>query len=148
MNEYGIEEISLEGYQLVRGQLFANTPEPTMSIWYSSIAFNVACYSALNDSGAIQLRVHHTDRKIVIVPCPSKDRDAVNWQKAPDKQKSRKIECSKFAHQLYDLWGLNKDARYRAPGKLVTADKKVMILFDFTDPEVWEGTKLANSLAK
>ena len=49
MNDYGIDEISLEGFQLVHGQLFANTPEPTMSIWYSSIAFNVACYAALND---------------------------------------------------------------------------------------------------
>lgn len=146
MNDYGIDEISLEGFQLVHGQLFANTPAPTMSIWYSSIAFNVACYSALNDCGAIQLRVHHTERKIVIAPCPSKDRDAVNWQKAPGTQKSKKIECSKFAHPLFERWGLNKDARYRAPGKLVMADKKIMILFDFSDPEVWEGSKTANTL--
>ena len=25
------------------------------------------------------------------------------------------------------------------------ADKKVMILFDFSDPEVWESTKMANA---
>lgn len=144
-NEYGMDEISLEGFHLVQGQMFTNTPEPSMSLWYSGVAFNVACYAMLNDCGSIQLRVHHTQKKILISPCPSKDRDAVNWQKSPDKQKSKKLECSKFAHPLYERWELNKNARYRAPGKLVMADKKVMILFDFSDPEVWESTKTANA---
>lgn len=144
--DYGISEISLDGFQVVRGQLFARAPEPSMSIWYSSISFNVACYSALNDCGAIQLLVHSAQRKIIVKPCPSKDRDAVNWQKTPGKHKSKKIECSKFMHHVFELWGLDKDYHYRATGKLVMADKKVMLLFDFSEPETWRGMKMVNAL--
>ena len=144
--DYGMSEISMEGFQLVRGQLFSKAQEPFMSIWYSSISFNKACYTALNDCGAIQLMVNSSQRKIIVKPCPSKDRDAINWQQISGKYKSKKIECSSFMHQIFDLWGLNKELHYRATGKMVMADKKVMLLFDFSKPEPWRGMKMVNAL--
>lgn len=145
-HDYAMSEISLDGFQLVRGQLFARTPEPSMSIWYSSISFNAACHQALNDCASIQFLVHSERRRIIIKPCPSKDQDAVNWQKASGKHKSQKIECSKFMHQVFELWGLDKDYHYRATGQLVMADRKVMLLFDFSEPEAWQGMKMINTL--
>ena len=38
---------------------------------------------------------------------------------------------------LNKMWGWNIDYIYRAQGKLVTAGNKVMLLFDFTEPENW-----------
>ena len=49
-------------------------------------------------------------------------------------------------HQIFDLWGLNKELHYRATGQMVMADKKVMLLFDFSKPEAWRGMKMVNAL--
>ena len=47
-------------------------------------------------------------------------------------------------HQIFDMWGLDKELHYRANGKLVTADRKIMLLFDFNRPEAWRGLKMVN----
>ena len=65
-NDYGISEINMDGFQVVRGQLFSRMLEPFMSIWYSSISFNAACYSALNECAAIQLLVNSHDRRVLV----------------------------------------------------------------------------------
>ena len=47
-----------------------------------------------------------------------------------------------FTKSLYEAWGWNEKLRYRTVGKLVKYDRKLMLLFDFSHPEVWEGMKL------
>ena len=142
----GASEINLQGFQIVRGQMFNRQSEPAMTMWYSSASFNTACYSALNDCTSIQMLVNSDEKKIIVRPCPSKDKDAVTWLTAADKVKYKKIECSRLTHQLFDLWGLKKDLRYRASGKLVVADQKVMLMFDFANCEIWRGQKMVNSI--
>ena len=51
----------------------------------------------------------------------------------------RKLDCKHFTMPLYEAWGWDRLNVYRATGQLVTADKKVMLLFDFTYPENWRG---------
>lgn len=147
MNQAG-NAISMEGFQLVSGQMFSRVLEPSMSIWYSSISFNTACYSALNDCGCIQLMVNSKAKRILITPCPAKDKDAITWLKPTDRHKYKKIECSKFTHQLFDVWGLDKELHYRTNGKLVTSGNRVMLLFDFTAPEHWRGLKMVNGIGQ
>ena len=40
--------------------------------------------------------------------------------------------------RIYEMWGWDPDFTYRAPGRLVTVDSKVMLLYDFSSPEQWE----------
>lgn len=35
------------------------------------------------------------------------------------------------------MWGWEKNYVYRAIGRIVAADNKVMLLFDFREPESW-----------
>ena len=146
--EYGISEINLDGFQLVQGNYFGRQSSPAMSIWYSSISFNAACYQALNECNSVQVLVNGNSRCILIKPVSSSDKDALTWAVPPEKHKYRKIECSKLTHQLFDLWKLNKELHYRTNGRLVVADKKVMLMFDFTAPEVWRGMKLVNEFER
>lgn len=145
-DEFNINEISLEGYQIVRGQYFSRQIEPSLTLWYSSIAFNLASFSALNNCESISIMINSNTRCVIIKPVSSKDRDAVNWLKPPDSQKYRKLECSKFTRQLFELWGWDKDLHYRTNGRLVSADKKLMLLYDFSKPEAWRGLKLVNDI--
>ena len=58
------------------------------------------------------------------------------------KPKTTKMECSLFARHLFTKWGWDDTYQYRTNGKLVKFDKKLMLLFDFNRPEIWQGTKL------
>ena len=56
----------------------------------------------------------------------------------------RNMESRRFGEQVYKSWGLDMDYNYRAVGRLVTANQKVMMLFDFNDAEIWKTKKVGN----
>jgi hypothetical protein len=143
-DEFNINEISLNGFQVVRGLYFSRQLEPSFTIWYSSVAFNMAAFSALHNCESISILINSDTRCVIIKPITSKDRDAINWLKPPDYQKHQKLECARFTHQLFDLWQWDKELHYRTNGRLVTSDKKLMLIFDFSRPEVWRGLKMVN----
>lgn len=139
---FDVTDISLDGFQVVRSQYFSRLIEPAMTLWLTGIAFNVAAYSALNNCETVQILVNNKDKSILIKPVSSRDDDAVNWIKTPQKPASKKIESSIFGKQIYKSWGLDEKRRYRANGRLVQCDKKLMLLFCFSSCEAWEGTKM------
>ena len=57
------------------------------------------------------------------------------------------MESRRFGDQIYKSWGLDSDYNYRAVGRLVTANQKVMMLFDFNKAEQWKSKRMANNMA-
>ena len=140
--DFVISDVSLEGFQVVRGQYFSRVLEPALTIKPSSLTFSMAAYQALHMCESVQILVNTEDRKILVRPIGSSEPDAVNWIKNMDKPSAKAIECTSFTRTLYDVWRLNPKRRYRTNGKLVKFDKKLMLMFDFTDPDMFEGMKL------
>ena len=135
-----IPEISLDGFQVVSSDMFRQAFrlfEPAMTLWKNSICFSKAAVNALNSCARIRIEVNTIMRRILIVPVNSNDKDGIRWLQSGDNPSGRKIECVQFASQLYKVWGLDPKRTYRAPGKVVSVDRKVMVLFDFNDPENW-----------
>ena len=143
-DEFNFGEISLDGFQVVRGHYFSRQLEPLLTMWYSSISFNMSAFSALHNCESVSIMVNNKTRCVIIKPISSKDKDAINWLKPPENHKYRKLECTRFTQQLFLLWEWNKELHYRTNGRLVTADKKLMLLFDFSRPEVWRGLKMVS----
>ena len=109
--EAKLPDISLEGFQVVRSQYFSRMLEPAMTIRNTSIAFNTISFTALNSCDMVQILVHEKDKSIIVRPVNSKDPDAVNWKK--NSTKYSRLECSAFAKQLFEMWGLDANNRYR-----------------------------------
>lgn len=139
--DFVIRDISMDGFQVIRGRYFSRQLEPALTLWNTAISFNIAAYTALNNCESIQLLVNPDTKRILIKPSLSKDQDAINWIKDPSCPKSAKLECSMFTKQLFEIWGLDQALRYRTNGKLVQFDRKLMLLFDFNHPEIWKGIK-------
>lgn len=136
-----IQEISKEGFQVVSGEMFRRVlrlGQPTVTLWPNSISFSKAALQTLNMCERIRIEVNPTKRCILIVPVTEKDKDNIRWLKTGKEPSARKIECTAFTSQLYDSWGWKKDLAYRVTGRIVTAEKKVMLLFDFSLPESWK----------
>ncbi len=139
-NYTSMPEINIEGFQVVSADLFHHSYrvyEPTITIWYTSICFSKAAVTALNTCERIHVEVNAMQKGLLIVPVTASDKNAIKWLKNSKDPMSRRIECRPFTAQLYKLWGFQQDRAYRAKGRLVTVDNKVMILFDFNDPESW-----------
>jgi hypothetical protein len=141
-DDLNISEISMDGYQVVRGEYFSRVIQPSCSLWYSSIAFNKATFDALNNCDSVSILVHGKARCIIVKPVPSRDQDAVSWLRNNENHKYQKTECSRFTHPIFDLWGWDKELHYRTNGRLVMADKKLMLLYDFSKAEQWRGLKM------
>ncbi len=141
-DDFGMSDVNMEGFQLIRGQYFSRQADPVMTLWKSAVGFNAPSYTALNNCEAVQFFVHPTERKIIIKPSPSKEPDSVNWTKDALQAKTNRLECTMFTRRLFRQWNLDENLRYRTNGKLVRSNRSVMLLFDFTEPEVWDGTKM------
>ena len=139
---YALEEVGLQGFQLVKSQYFARQVDPVMTLWETAVSFGTAAYAALDKCEFVNVYVDYDKRKILIKPTTSKDPDAIKWIKNMDKPASVRLECTLFARHVFEAWKYDKSFRYRTYGKLVQSDKKVMLLFDFTSPEVWKGQKM------
>lgn len=135
-----IQEISIEGFQVVSGEFFKNPQrftEPTSTLWFNSISFNKASLNALNGCERIRIEVNINTKGILIIPVTAKDKDNVRWTKNKKNPITRKIDCTAFTSKLFESWGWDKKLVYRATGRIVTAENKVMLLFEFNKPETW-----------
>ena len=108
-------EISMDGFKVVSIDYFcapARLPVPSFTIWYGSIGFSKQDLLLLNSCENVVLQINSKKHQILVVPSTSKDKNAE--------------------------WGWDRDYNYRTSGKLVTSGNKVMLLFDFSDPESWK----------
>ena len=135
-NELSLDEVSMEGFTIVNGEFFKRLIEPILTIRARSLTFNAAAYKALNLVNSIQIFVHKTNRKILVTPASSDEQNSLVWLKNPADLSSHSLECTSFAHQLYQSYGWIQENAYRSQGRLVTASNKVMLLFDFSNPEI------------
>ena len=93
---------------------------------------------SLNSCERVRIEVNPKTKGLLVIPVTIQDKDGVRWVQGADKITPRKIFCREFSSQLYETWKLNLRYVYRAKGKLVSSDKKVMLLFDFSKPENWQ----------
>lgn len=136
-----IQEISTDGFQVVSGEMFRNVSRlniPSITLWNNSISFNKAAIVALNNCERIRIEVNPKTRCFLLIPVTAKDKDNVKWMKTGRTAQSKRIECKAFTSQLFKNWKWNPDYVYRAAGRIVTAETKVMLLFDFSEPESWK----------
>ena len=142
-----VQEINLDGFKVVGGEMFRAPLRPnmaTVTVWKDRIAFSKAAILMLNKCERVRLSINVNTRSMLATPVSERDADGVRWLKTntPGSQNfeqiTRQITCPDFTGSLYKMWSWSDDCVYRAPGRLVTVNKQVMMLFDFTRAEYWK----------
>ena len=59
-----------------------------------------------------------------------------------DDPKTRRLACEPLTRQIFDGWGWDINYHYRTNGMLVRSEDRLMMLFDFKTPEIWDGMKM------
>lgn len=55
------------------------------------------------------------------------------------------VSGNNFGKQIFSMWEWDEKLRYRVTGKLVMSDNKVLLMFDFSCPDIYEGSKLVKN---
>ena len=97
--------------------------------------------SALNNCEFVRIEVNPKTKCLIVLPVSSSDKNSIRWIKGTKEFSIRNMESKRFGDQVYQAWGLDKEYNYRAVGRLVTANQKVMMLFDFSNAESWKTQK-------
>lgn len=136
-----IEEVSLEGFQIVSSDMFVHLPrknDATCTIWPTRLSFSKLVLSALNNCEFVRIEVNPCTKCLIVLPVTSSDKNSIRWIKGTKEFCIRNMESKRFGDQVYQAWGLDMEYNYRAVGRLVTANQKVMMLFDFSNAESWK----------
>lgn len=142
-----LSEINLDGFQVVSSDFFCSVSRvsaPTLTVWDGSIGFSKQDLLLLNSCENVIIQIHSSEKRILVIPSTSKDKDAIRWIKKTNPLEARKFSCPKLTDKLYDAWGWDKDLIYRTTGRLVTVQNKVMLFFDFSNPEKWKRPEVKN----
>ena len=142
-----VNEISLEGFKIVSGDFFSTVSRvsaPTMTVWDGSIGFSKQDLLLLNSCENVIMQINAPERRVLIIPSSSKDKDSIRWIKKTNPLEARKFSCPRLTDNLYETWGWDKEMIYRTTGRLVTVANKVMLYFDFSSPERWKRPEAKN----
>ncbi len=142
-----VNEISLEGFKIVSGDFFCTVSRvsaPTMTVWDGSIGFSKQDLLLLNSCENVTMQINAPEKRVLIIPSTSKDKDSIRWIKKTNPLEARKFSCPRLTDNLYEAWGWDKEMIYRTTGRLVTVSNKVMLYFDFSSPERWKRPEAKN----
>ncbi len=143
-----LSEINLDGFQVVSSDFFCSVSRvsaPTITVWDGSIGFSKQDLLLLNSCENVIIQIHSLEKRILVIPSTSKDKDAIRWIKKANPLEARKFSCPRLTDKLYEAWGWDKDLIYRATGRLVTVQNKVMLFFDFSNLEKWKRPEVKNA---
>lgn len=90
------EAFSFDGYQVVRGEFFAHTFEPSITFCGSKLYVNMACLNKLPTVEYIQILVNQDTKKLVIRPCREDEKDSFRWCSNTAKRKPKQVICRVF----------------------------------------------------
>ena len=129
-------DFSLDGYQVVREEFFAQTYEPSITLVDYKVYVNTACIRMLSEYDYIQILVNPEVKKLAVRPCSPSDKDSLRWCSATAKRSPRHMSCRIFFAKVFTLMGWDTKDRYKMMGKLIKSKNKLIFVFDLTSPKV------------
>ena len=139
------DDFSFEGYQVVRGEFFANKNEPAISFNNYQLYVNMACIKKLPETDYVQILVNKKENILAIRPCSEDDRDSFLWRsinRSNGKRQPKYITARIFTAMLFEHMGWDHENRYRLIGKLKIAKGVKLFVFDLNSFEVYAKTSI------
>lgn len=131
------ETFSYDGYQVVRGEFFAHTFEPSITFNDNKVYVNMACLKQMPMVEYIQILINQQAKKLVVRPCKEDEKDSFRWCSSTGRRRPKQITCRIFYAKLAEMMQWNPAYRYKILGKMVTANSEQLYIFDLTATEMY-----------
>lgn len=143
------DDFSFDGYQVVRGEFFANKHEPSISFNGYQVYVNTACIRRLPETDYVQILVNKEENMLAVRPCSEDDRDSFLWRsinRNSGKRQPKYITARIFNAMLFEHMGWDHKNRYRLIGKLKVAREVKLFVFDLNAFEVYAKTSAGGEI--
>ena len=131
------DTFSYEGYEVVRGEFFAHTNEPSITFSDQKVSVNTACLKRLPDVEHVQILVNRKEKKLAVRPSSEDEKDSFVWCTKSEKRRPKRITCRIFFAKIMHLMKWNSDYRHKLLGKLVYSNGKYLFIFNLTMPNTY-----------
>lgn len=129
--------LNLEGYQVVRRELFSYTREPAAVFSRCCFYVNTPCLDIFPEHDTMQVLINKEKQSLALFPCPAGQRDALLWCLRTGRRRPRRITCRLFFAMVCSMMGWDPGLRYRALGRVVRDSARKAILFDLNCAEIY-----------
>ena len=132
MNQESIREVA-------RFEYFSCANEPTVTFKFPTVKFSAACLKKLAGFDYVHFIIDRSDKKLIIEPCYSDERNAIRWSSLNlEKSKAKTITCREFYKRIRELMMWSNYCRYKAFGKIAKDENKEIIVFDLKSAIIYK----------
>ena len=130
-------EFDFRGYEIARSQFFESQAKLCSTFSMEKISFTIDCIRKLNNAGMIEVLVHPFKKLIAIRPAGKGTRNAVKWVRYDGRGsiQPKPVPCSACMGTIFDLFGWNKECRYRIHGAAHIKDQEMVLIYHVEDAE-------------
>ena len=127
-------DFSFDGYQVVRGEFFAHTFEPSFTFNNYKVSVNMACIKKLPSVEYVQILVNPEEKKLAVRPCREEEKRLFPLVFRRKKEKSKTDHLPDILCESYLFDELESYYRYKLLGKLIRSGDEVLFIFDLDNP--------------
>lgn len=133
------ESFSYQGYQVVRREFLAHVQEPALTFSRYQISVNTACLKKAPQTDYVQVLVNSDTKKLVLRPCGEDEKDSFSWRSnSKSGRRPKRITCRVFYAKIMELMNWEPELRYKLLGKLIHPNEEPLLLFDLTQPQIFQ----------
>lgn len=148
-SQNGKEPFSYQGYQVVRREFLAHVQEPAVTFSRYQISVNTACLKKLPQVDYVQALVNSDTKKLVLRPCGEDEKDSFSWRSnSKTGRRPKRITCRVFYAKIMELMGWGPELRYKLLGKLIHSNEEQLLLFDLTQPQIFQYAAAEQGICK
>lgn len=145
--------IDLSGYELVRTQFMTTSGQISLSMTNSKMQFNKSCFEKLPDTKYIELLVLPGRSMLAVRKATISSHYSLQWCREKCGVKVPKtIGGMAFLPTLFQLFGWNREGRYKMIGSVHHKDNENVLLFStrdavlYVEPELMMDTSLGEDI--
>ncbi|MBR1643398.1 MAG: recombinase family protein [Butyrivibrio sp.] len=129
-------EFDLRGYEVARSQFFNTARRISVTFSEKSLFFSLEAIKKL-DTDYVELLVNPIEKLLVVHAVKKDEKHALKWARDEHKGKAKKLIYGKaFIPTLFDIFGWNRECKYRGTGTFVQKDDGAVLIFDMTETEM------------
>ena len=133
------ENITLDEYEIVSPEFFAQVREPAFTINVNKITANAASVRLMPDVDYVKILVNQKEKKLVLKPTDELDISGYRWARLKEgKRYASQRTGEAFVLLICKLMDWNPDYRYKIMGKKNKANGEDVLVFDLTVAQIFE----------
>jgi hypothetical protein len=135
---YKTKPIDIENSGVCRQELLSRKNNPTVTLKFCSVHFNIHAVRMLDECGHIKIMIHREKKILIAKPCDKNDIDALQWSRLSKcgKVEPKKISGVFLGEKLYYEMNWSMEDTVKIHGDISETQDEKILVFKLNDNEI------------